>query len=127
MKKKSFYESRYAKDFAETATKYVKACELLRSCKRVLDVGCGDGSFLMMLKDSPSAPELYGMDISEEAILTASRKGIRAYCLDVDREQLPFEDEFFEGIFCGEVIEHLYDPDHLLDEVHRVLKKNCVC
>jgi SAM-dependent methyltransferase len=35
---------------------------------------------------------------------------------------LPFENEFFDAVFAGEVIEHLFDPDHFLDEVYRVLK-----
>ena len=37
---------------------------------------------------------------------------------------LSFKDEYFEAIHCGEIIEHLFDPDHLLDELYRVLKKN---
>jgi methionine biosynthesis protein MetW len=130
MKKRTFYQLRYPKDFAKTSThtKYIKACELLKSSRRVLDVGCADGDFLMMLKEkSSSISELYGIDISEEAVAEASRKGVHAYCLDVDIERFPFENEFFDAIFCGDVIEHLYDPDHLLDELYRVLKKNGVC
>jgi ubiquinone/menaquinone biosynthesis C-methylase UbiE len=36
---------------------------------------------------------------------------------------LPFEDETFDLVYVGEVIEHLYDPDHVFEEVRRVLTK----
>jgi len=122
-----FYSSNYARNFSQTANKYAKVCELLRYRNRVLDIGCGDGSFCIMLNNVSPSLELYGIDISKDAVLAASKKGIRAYCLDVDKEKLPFEDNFFDGIFCGEVIEHLYDPDHILDEIYRVLTENGTC
>ncbi len=117
-----FYETSYAKEYVWTSEKYSVAHEFLKDCKRVLDIGCGDGSFLASLKESSSDKEVYGVEISKEAVSVASSKGIHASQLDVGREKFPFPDDFFDGIFCGEVIEHLYDPDHLLDEARRVLK-----
>lgn len=124
---KDFYKSRYAKDFAGTHVKYARACKFLKDCNKVLDIGCGDGSFSMLVKDYLTNPELYGVDISEEAVLIALNRGVHAYQVNVDKETLPFENEFFDGVFCGEVIEHLYDPDHLLDEIYRVLRKKGIC
>lgn len=40
----------------------------------------------------------------------------------MDALDLPFANDVFDVVFCGETIEHLIDPDHLLDEMHRVLK-----
>jgi len=40
----------------------------------------------------------------------------------VDTEDFPFEDNFFDAVIALELIEHLYDPDHFLEEVYRVLK-----
>jgi methionine biosynthesis protein MetW len=92
---------------------------------RFLDVGCGDGSFSSLLKEF--SDEVYGLDISENAVKSANEKSIKAYVVNLDKEDLPFEDNFFDAVFCGEVIEHLYDTDHLLDEIHRVLKPNGFC
>jgi len=36
----------------------------------------------------------------------------------------PFEDNYFDAVTAFEMIEHLFDPDHFLDEVYRVLKLN---
>jgi SAM-dependent methyltransferase len=37
-------------------------------------------------------------------------------------QKIDFPDEFFDFIFCGDVIEHLFSPDFLLEEIYRMLK-----
>jgi len=39
---------------------------------------------------------------------------------------LPFEDNYFNTVYLGEIIEHTWEPKKLLEEVHRVLKKGGV-
>ncbi|MBI2453289.1 class I SAM-dependent methyltransferase [Candidatus Peregrinibacteria bacterium] len=36
---------------------------------------------------------------------------------------LPFEDEYADGAICKAVLEHVYNPFKVVDEIHRVLKK----
>lgn len=88
----------------------------------ILDVGCGDGSLTLKLKRACGAGEAYGIDISEKATKLALDKGIRAICLNVDDEDFPFGDSFFDAICASEVFEHLFDPDRLLQNCMRVLK-----
>ena len=90
--------------------------------ERVLDVGCGDGNFSILLKETCRAKEVYGVEISEKGVESARKNGVRAFQLDIDTEDLPFEKNHFDAVFAGEVIEHLFDTDHFLDEVYRVLK-----
>ncbi len=90
--------------------------------KRILDVGCAEGNFSQVLKQVAHAEEVYGIELSEEGIKSAQQKGIKCFRVDLDEEDFPFEGSYFDAIHCGEVIEHLFDPDHLLDEVHRLLK-----
>jgi len=92
------------------------------NCEKILDVGCGDGNFSVLLKEACNAKELYGIEISKKGVESARKKGVKCYQLDIDEEDFPFENDYFDAIFAGEIIEHLYDPDHLLDEVYRVLK-----
>ena len=89
---------------------------------RILGIGCGDGNFSLLLREASQAEEVYGVDISPKAVELANTVGVKTFQTDIDEEPLPFEKDSFDAIFCGEVIEHLLDPDHLLDEIYRILK-----
>jgi len=95
--------------------------------ERFLDIGCGDGAVTLLLKESMDAKEVFGVEIAHEAVVVARERGIKAYQLDIDEDNLPFDDGYFDVIYCGEIIEHVFDPDHLLEEVHRVLKLKGSC
>jgi methionine biosynthesis protein MetW len=89
--------------------------------KMILDIGCGDGSFIIKFKKQC---ETFGVDISQNAIKIAKEAGINAYEVDVSSERLPFQDEYFDIVYMGDVIEHLTNPDFAIKEVARVLKLN---
>jgi len=89
--------------------------------KKILDIGCGDGSFIIKFKKHC---ETFGVDISWNAIKLAKEVGINAYHVDVSSEKLPFQDEYFDIIYMGDVIEHLTNPDFAINEVARVIKTN---
>ena len=127
MKKADFYMNGYSRmpnNREELCDRLNKVLTIFGHYKfhRILDIGCGDGKFSLLLKQSAQAQEVYGVDISREAVELANAAGIKAFWSDIDGEPLPFEKDSFDAIFCGEVIEHLLDPDHLLDEIHRTLK-----
>jgi len=96
---------------------------LKQDVARLLDIGCGDGSFALRLKYACNAVEVYGIDEAEDPITSAKEKGIKAFVLDADNNQYPFPNDYFDAVFAGEVLEHLNDPDHFFEEVHRILRK----
>lgn len=89
--------------------------------QRFLDIGCGVGEMALFLTEALHASEAFGVDIAPRSVDAAERRGIQASRVDLNTEDLPYEAGYFEAIFAGEVIEHLIDPDHLLQEVRRVL------
>jgi methionine biosynthesis protein MetW len=94
---------------------------------RLLDVGCGDGAITLALKEAMNAQAAFGVEIAQEGVAAARQRGIESVQLDVDQDDLPFSDSFFDAAYCGEVIEHVFDTDHLLVELSRVLKPGGVC
>ncbi|MBC8525987.1 MAG: class I SAM-dependent methyltransferase [Candidatus Cloacimonetes bacterium] len=88
--------------------------------KNFLDVGCGDG---FLASNFVNKFETYGVDISKMALNKAKNKGIRTEFVDLNTNNLPFENEFFDNISCFEVLEHLLEPLKVTKEINRVLKK----
>jgi len=93
-----------------------------RKGQKVLDLGCGDGSAALYLKQNLRI-DVIGVDISENAIKKAKSRGIEAKLIDVEKSSLPFGNNSFDVVFWGDNIEHLFDPAATLKEVKRVLKK----
>ncbi|MGQ9507197.1 MAG: class I SAM-dependent methyltransferase, partial [Candidatus Bathycorpusculaceae bacterium] len=86
---------------------------------KILDVGCGDGSFIIKFKKHY---DVFGVDISEVAVEEARKFGVNAYRVDVSCENFPFPDGYFNIVYMGDMIEHLINPDFAIKEVGRVTK-----
>lgn len=128
MRKGEFYLKGYYAGLAPEP-RFQEVLAILGKLKgeRLLDIGCGDGAFTVLLKEALGAKEAAGIEIAPDAVVAIEKKGIKAYQLDVDEEPFPFDDAYFDIVYCGEIIEHLFNPDHLLEEVHRILKAEGIC
>jgi SAM-dependent methyltransferase len=90
---------------------------------RVLDAGCGDGLFLERLAahlDRPGA-EYTGVDYSEHQLAKAARLPFEFHKCDLGGG-IPLPDGAFDVVHAAEILEHLLDPDLLVDEAARVLR-----
>ena len=95
---------------------------------RLLDVGCADGNLTIHLKEALESSAAFGIEISQQRAEIARAKGIEVIQMDIEETALPFDDSTFDVILCGELMEHLYNPSHLLREIFRCLKPggNCI-
>ena len=95
---------------------------------RVLDVGCGGGSFIaMMLKRAPET-QFHGVDYSPVSVkksLSFNRGAVRDGQVKIVQgsvSALPFEPDFFDLVTASETIYFWPDPANDVREVARVLK-----
>ena len=88
---------------------------------KFLDLGCGDGNRTMKLSKAIGTINIYGVEIVDEKIKIAKENGIKVKKFDLNN-RFNFEDNFFDIILSNQVIEHLYNSDNFLSEIHRVLK-----
>jgi SAM-dependent methyltransferase len=85
---------------------------------RVLDVGCRFGALTRSYLDGN---EVVGVDVDRAALDEAAALGIEPVWADAT-EPLPFEDESFDVVVLGELLEHLFLPHLTVDEARRVLR-----
>jgi ubiquinone/menaquinone biosynthesis C-methylase UbiE len=90
---------------------------------KVLDVGCGTGVLLDQLQTC--SEEVFGVDISQEALRYCSLRGHKKLLLS-DASTMPFSSEYFDVITGIGIIEHLDDDHAFLVEMKRLLKPNGV-
>jgi SAM-dependent methyltransferase len=88
---------------------------------KMLDVGCGTGALMDDMKDS--AQELWGVDISEQAISFCKQRG-HTNLIQVDATEIPFSDNEFDTISAIGIIEHIDDDKGFVKELARVTKVN---
>lgn len=89
----------------------------------ILDLGCGTGAVLQAILNEDCRKKAYGIDISENMLDIARNKLKENATLVLgDSEYLPFENEFFDVVYCNDSFHHYPKPDKVLSEVYRVLK-----
>jgi len=93
--------------------------ETYRESNRILDIGCGAGHFLKVAMESGWGA--YGNEIASGALEQLSRIGVKPFFGEVQSANYP--DQFFDVVYCSEVLEHLVDPVSLLSESLRILRR----
>ena len=88
----------------------------------ILDIGCGDGSFMQELKKVKENSNIFGIEYSDREIEEARKKGLDVRKMDVE-QGIDFQGNGFEIVYAGEVIEHIFNPDNFLAEINRILKR----
>ena len=93
-----------------------------RSGERVLDLGCGAGRFLAVLREAGAEP--VGVEVAQAAAERARENvpGADVRLLEPDGS-LPLGHGEVDLVWCSEVLEHIADVGHALLEVRRVLRR----
>ena len=85
---------------------------------KILDVGCGSGTFLDTMKQL--GWQTHGCDPSPEACAVAARKGHSVR--QGGATELDYPPESFDVVYVNQVLEHTFSPRVTLRSVHEVLR-----
>lgn len=92
------------------------------SGRRIVDIGTGTGHLLKVAKEA--GLEIYGSDISPEAIRVSRENVPDAHLKVAPGENLPFENNYFDYVVCFGSLEHFLDMDKGVAEMLRVAKES---
>jgi 2-polyprenyl-3-methyl-5-hydroxy-6-metoxy-1,4-benzoquinol methylase len=99
---------------------HAKLLALVGSSKRVLDVGCSSGYLARPLVERGCTV----IGLEQDAVAAEEARAVCEDVLvgDVETMELPFEPASFDVVLCGDLIEHLRDPDAFLARMRPLLR-----
>ncbi|HEC30501.1 MAG TPA: class I SAM-dependent methyltransferase [Candidatus Yonathbacteria bacterium] len=90
--------------------------------KKVLDIGCRDG---VLTRYFSEGNEVLGVDIDRELLLKAKENlEIETKVMDLNGDWNEIEGNKFDVITAGEIVEHLYYPEVVLEKIYGHLKNS---
>lgn len=92
---------------------------------RVLDLGCGDGEFLELLRDQRQVAGT-GIEIDSDNITAAVARGLSILQQDLDAGLDNFPDQSFDTVVMAHALQAVHYPDRILDEMLRIGREGIV-
>jgi ubiquinone/menaquinone biosynthesis C-methylase UbiE len=89
--------------------------------KVCLDAGCGSGRYVQAMLDL-GAKKVVGVDLNTDVAKKAINSD-KVELIEGDIRKIPFDDGSFDFVCCNGVLHHTENPDDILKEFKRLLKK----
>jgi len=92
---------------------------------QVLDLGCGDGSFLQFLQNQKPV-HTYGVEIDDVRVLACVQKGLNVIQQDLEGGLALFDNDSFDTVVLSQTLQTIHQTEKILREVVRVGKESIV-
>ena len=104
---------------------YKIVCNLIEKNSKVLDLGCGGGDLLDILKKEKNVSGL-GVEINQDKVLEALEKGLSIVQGDLDKGLNEFQDNTYDYAILNQTLQSTKNPEAIIYEMLRVAKKGVV-
>jgi SAM-dependent methyltransferase len=83
----------------------------------ILDMGCATGNFIANHSDI-----IEGIEYDDDSLAICEKRGFKVRKIDVEKELGQLPENYYNGIYAKQLIEHLEDPLYFMKHIHRILK-----
>lgn len=98
--------------------------KMVEGNSHILDLGCGTGELMQMLKDNKNVKAL-GIDIDQNNVISCLKKGLSVIQGDIDSGLKEFSDKSYDYVILNQTLQSTHNPEYVMQEMLRVGKK-CV-
>jgi methionine biosynthesis protein MetW len=102
---------------------YGAIVSLVENGASVLDLGCGDGELLALLRKEKNVVKTQGIEIDEQAIYKCVARGLSVFQGDIDSGLSEYANGSFDYVILNQSLQQVKKPDAVLSEALRVGKK----
>ena len=99
--------------------------DLIEKDKKVLDVGCADGTLMKFLKDNKNI-NIRGLEISKDKVQKCIAKGLTVIEGNAEKDLIQFPDKSFDYVVLSQTLQAFFNPEKVINELLRVGKKAIV-
>jgi len=93
--------------------------ELIPKGSRVLDLGCGSGELLALLRDERGCSG-YGIELDDAQVMACVARGINVIQHNLEEGLALFEDNSFDVVLQLDTLQHLRNTEAMLRETARI-------
>ena len=101
---------------------YSIIAQYIESNSKILDLGCGEGYLLKLLKDTKNIQGL-GIEINQENVITSISKGLSVIQGNIDEGLKQFGDKSYDYVVLDTTLQNTNNPYYVIQEMLRVGKK----
>jgi len=99
--------------------------KIIKNNKRVLDVGCGDGTLMEYLKEKQKN-DVRGLEPQKNLVQKCIAKGLPVIEGDAEKELVQFPEKSFDYVVLSQTLQAFFNPEEVLKQLLRIGKQTIV-
>ena len=99
--------------------------KIIQNNKKVLDIGCGDGTLMEYLK-SKQKNDVRGLEPKKNLVQKCISKGLSVIEGDAEKELTQFPDKSFDYVVLSQTLQAFLYPESVLNQLRRIGKQTIV-
>lgn len=120
-KKFTFIERKYW-ELSRIGLYKIKNIPNIKTARSLLEIGCGSAASMSYIKRFLNMDaKFYGVDLEKNSFIP---EWVEFFKVDIDKDSIPLPDNSVDVVLSIFVLEHLHNPQNLIKEAYRVLRKD---